>query len=57
MARLFKEKKKRYMDGICSKLVQFFETIPTKYTRSVNGLMINTIFTILKNIVDFSSYR
>ena len=32
----------------CSKLGQFFETITTKYTWSVNGLMTNTKFTSLK---------
>ena len=41
----------------CSKLGQFFETIPTKYTWSVNGLMTNTKFTSLKNIVGVSLYR
>ena len=35
----------------CSKLGQFFETIPTKYTWSVNGLMTNTKLTSLKNLV------
>ena len=33
-----------------------FETIPTKYTWSVNGIMTNTKFTNLKNIVDVSLY-
>ena len=41
----------------CSKLGQFFETIPTKYTWSDNGLLTNTEFTSLKNIVDVSLYR
>ena len=40
-----------------SKLGQFFETIPTKYTWSVIGLMTNTKFTSLKNIVGVSLYR
>ena len=31
----------------CSKLGQCFESIPTKYTWSVNGLMTNTKFKIL----------
>ena len=35
----------------------FFETIPTKYTWSVNGLMTNTKFTSLKNIGGVSLYR
>ena len=35
----------------CSKLGQIFETIPTKYTWSVNGLMINTKFTSLKTVL------
>ena len=32
----------------CSKSGQLFETIPTKYTWSVNGLMTTTKFTSLK---------
>ena len=49
MERLFNEKEKiAICMACCSKLGQFFETIPTKYTWSVNGLMINTRFTILK---------
>ena len=47
MARLFKEKIAICI-ACCSKLGQFFETIPTKYTWSVNGLMTNTKFTSLK---------
>ena len=39
------------------KLGQFFETIPTKYTWSVNGLMTNTKFTSLKIFVGVSLYR
>ena len=34
----------------CSKLGQCFESIPTKYTWSVNGFMTNTKFTSLKVI-------
>ena len=41
----------------CSKLGQFFETTPTKYTWSDNGLMANTKFTSLNNIVGVSLYR
>ena len=41
----------------CSKLGEFFETIPTKYIWSVNGLMTNTKFTSLKNIIGVSLYR
>ena len=40
----------------CSKLGQFFETIPTKYTWSVNGLMTNTKFTSLQKILLVSVY-
>ena len=35
----------------CSKLGQFFETIPTKYIWSVNGLMTNTKFTTFKIVL------
>ena len=56
MARLFKEKIAICM-ACCSKLGQLFEIIPTKYTLSVNGLMTNTKFSSLKNIVDISSNR
>ena len=45
------------MHGMLQQIRSIFETIPTKYTWSVNGLMINTKFTSLKNIVDVSSYR
>ena len=45
------------MHGMLQQIGQFFETIPTKYTRSVNGLMTNTKFTSLKNIVAVSLYR
>ena len=56
MAMLFREKIAICM-ARCSKLDHLFETIPTKYTWSVNGLMTNTKFTGLKNIVDVSLYR
>ena len=56
MAMLFKEKIAIHM-ACCSKLGRFFETIPTEYTWSVNGLMISTKFTSLNNIVDVSLYR
>ena len=64
MARLFKEKIAICM-ACCSKFGQFFESIPTKYTWSVNGLMTNTKFTSLKILLmlvyigykNFFSYR
>ena len=40
-----------------SKLGQCFESVPTKYTWSVNGLMTDTKFSSLKNIIGVSLYR
>ena len=45
------------MHGMLHQIRSIFEIIPTKYTWSVNGLMTNTKFTSLKNIVDVSLYR
>ena len=45
------------MHGMLQQIKSIFETIPTKYTWSVNGLMTNTKFTSLKNIVGVSFYR
>ena len=38
-------------------MLQFFETIPTKYTWTVNAIMNNANLTSLKNIVGVSLYR
>ena len=45
------------MHGMLQQIGQFFETIPTKYTWSVNGLITNTKFTSFKNSVGVSLYR
>ena len=45
------------MNGMLQQIRSIFETIPTKYTWSVNGLMTNTKFTSLKNSVGVSLYR
>ena len=45
------------MRGMLQQIRSIFETIPTKYTWSVNGLMTNTKFTSLKNFVGVNLYR
>ena len=45
------------MHGMLQQIRSIFETIPTKYTWSVNDLMTNTKFSSLKNIVGVSFYR
>ena len=45
------------MHGMLQKIRSGFETIPAKYTWSVNGLMTNIKFTSLKNIGGVSLCR